>query len=94
MRNYEVILVVHPELDETAFKGVIDRVSSWITTAGGSVDKVDVWGRRRLAYAIRKQREGQYVYLQTQLPPTYTSELERNLRFLEPVMRFIVTVVE
>jgi small subunit ribosomal protein S6 len=94
MRNYEVILVVHPELDETAFKGVVDRVSGWITTAGGSIDKVDIWGRRRLAYAIRKQREGQYVYLQAQMPPTYTSELERNLRFLEPVMRFIVTVVE
>jgi small subunit ribosomal protein S6 len=55
---------------------------------------VDVWGRRRLAYIIRKQREGQYVYLQTQMPPTFTSELERNLRFLEPVLRFIVTVVE
>ncbi len=94
MRNYEVILVVHPELDETAFKGVIEKVSGWITTAGGSVDKVDVWGRRRLAYVIRKQREGQYVYIQTQLPPTFTSELERNLRFLEPVLRFIVTVVE
>ncbi|HBF41447.1 MAG TPA: 30S ribosomal protein S6 [Anaerolineaceae bacterium] len=94
MRNYEVILVVHPELDETAFKGVVEKVSGWITSAGGSVDKVDVWGRRRLAYIIRKQREGQYVYLQTQMPPTFTSELERNLRFLEPVLRFIVTVVE
>ena len=94
MRNYEVILVVHPELDDTAFKGVVEKVSGWITAAGGSVDKVDVWGRRRLAYAIRKQREGQYVYMQTQMAPTFTSELERNLRFLEPVMRFIVTVVE
>lgn len=94
MRNYEVILVVHPELDETAFKGVVEKVSGWITTAGGSVDKVDVWGRRRLAYAIRKQREGQYVYFNVQMDPTFTSELERNLRFLEPVMRFIVTVVE
>lgn len=94
MRNYEVILVVHPELDETAFKGIIEKVSGWITSAGGSVDKVDVWGRRRLAYAIRKQREGQYVYMNVQMAPTFTSELERNLRFLEPVLRFIVTVVE
>ena len=94
MRNYEVIIVVHPELDETAFKGVIEKVSGWITTAGGSVDKVDVWGHRRLAYIIRKQREGQYVYFQAQLPPTATAELEHNLRFLEPVLRFIITVVE
>lgn len=94
MRNYEVILVVHPELDETAFKGVIEKVSGWITTSGGSVVKVDVWGKRRMAYAIRKQREGQYVLFQAQMAPTFTAELERNLRFLEPVMRFIVTVNE
>ena len=47
MRNYELVCIVQPELDETAFKGVVDRVSSWVTEAGGSVDKVDIWGRRR-----------------------------------------------
>ena len=94
MRNYEVVLIVHPDLDETAFKGVIEKVKGWITTSGGSVSKVDVWGKRRMAYAIRKQREGQYVLINAEFAPAFSAELERNLRFLEPVMRFLITVVE
>jgi small subunit ribosomal protein S6 len=90
MRNYEVIFIVHPDLDENALKGVVDRVEGWIKDAGGSVDKIDNWGRRRLAYAIRKQREGQYVYIEAQFAPTFSAELERNLRFLESVMRFSI----
>ena len=90
MHNYEVVLIVHPDLDENAMKGVIDRVQSWITDAGGTVTKLDQWGKRRMAYSIRKQREGQYVYLETQFAPSFSATLERNLRFLEPVMRFSV----
>lgn len=92
MRNYEVILIVHPDLDESAMKGVVDRVQSWIQDAGGSIDKVDQWGKRRMAYSIRKQREGQYVYFETQFAPTFSAELERNLRLLEPVMRYSIIV--
>lgn len=90
MRNYEVVLVVHPDLDDTALKGIVDRVQSWISDAGGSVTKLDQWGKRRLAYSIRKQREGQYVYLEANFTPSFSNELERNLRFLEPVMRFSI----
>ena len=94
MRTYEVVLIVHPELDENAFKEVIEKVQGWITGAGGSLIKLDVWGKRRLAYIINKQREGQYALITADFAPEYTAELERNLRFLEPVMRFMVTVVE
>lgn len=90
MRDYELVFIVHPDLDETAVNGVIDRVKGWIGEAGGSVENVDLWGKRRLAYALRKQREGIYVFFKAQMPPTYTIELERNLRFLEPVMRFLL----
>ncbi len=93
MRKYELVCIIQPELDETAFKVVIERVSSWIAEAGGSVDKVDVWGRRRLAYPIRKQKEGQYVLMNVSLDPQSTSELERNLRYLEPVLRHMLSVV-
>jgi small subunit ribosomal protein S6 len=93
MRKYELVCIIQPELDETAFKGVVDRVSGWITEAGGSVDKVDVWGRRRMAYQIRKQREGQYVLLNLTLDPKSTSELERNIRYLEPVLRHMLSAV-
>jgi len=57
------------------------------------VDKVDVWGRRKLAYQIRKQREGQYVLLNVTLDPKSTSELERNIRYLEPVLRHMLSAV-
>ena len=90
MRSYEVIFIVHPDLDENALKGVVDRVQGWIAEAGGSVDKVDQWGKRRMAYSIRKQREGQYVYMDAQFAPNFSAVLERNLRFLEPVMRFSI----
>ena len=93
MRNYELVCIVQPELDETAFKGVIERVSTWVTEAGGSVDKVDVWGRRRLAYQIRKQREGQYVLLNVSMDPKSTSGLERNIRYLETVLRHMLSAV-
>ena len=93
MRNYELVCIVQPELDETAFKAVVDRVSSWVTESGGSVDKVDIWGRRRMAYQIRKQREGQYVLLNLTLDPKATSELERNIRYLETVLRHMLSAV-
>jgi small subunit ribosomal protein S6 len=94
MRKYEVVFIVNPDLDEAALTGLVDRVKAWITDAGGSVAKVDLWGRRRMAYLIRKQREGQYVLVEADIAPSFTAELERNLRFLEPVMRFLITAVE
>ncbi len=94
MREYELVFIVHPDLDDTALKDVIEKVSGWITEAGGSVSKVDLWGKRKLAYTIRKQKEGQYVLLKTQMEPTFGATLERNLRFLEPVMRFLLVSVD
>jgi small subunit ribosomal protein S6 len=94
MRKYEVVVIVNPELDEAALTGVVDRVKAWITDSGGTVTNVDLWGKRRMAYIIRKQREGQYVLVEAEMAPTFTGELERNLRFLEPVMRFLITAVE
>jgi small subunit ribosomal protein S6 len=94
MRNYELVCIVQPDLDETAFNETVDRVKSWITDAGGKVDKVDVWGKRKLAYLIRKQREGQYVLLNISLPAEATADLDRKIRFLEPVMRYMLTAVQ
>jgi small subunit ribosomal protein S6 len=94
MREYELVFIVHPDLDDTALKDVIEKVSGWISEAGGSVSKVDLWGKRKLAYSIRKQKEGQYVLLKTQMEPTFGATLERNLRFLEPVMRFLLVNIE
>jgi small subunit ribosomal protein S6 len=94
MREYELIFIVHPDLEETATNEVVDRVKDWITEAGGSVEKVDPWGKRKLAYPIRKQNDGQYFLMLVQMSPPFVTEMERNLRFLEPVMRFLITAVE
>jgi small subunit ribosomal protein S6 len=94
MHEYEVVLIAHPDLDETNLNNTIEKVKTWITEANGNVSKVDRWGKRRMAFAIRKQREGQYVLIKAEMPPSFTNELERNLRFLESVMRFMITVVE
>lgn len=94
MHNYELVCIVHPDLDENAFKGVLEKVSNWVTEFGGNVEKIDVWGRRRLAYTIRKQREGQYAVMYLALPPAAAADLERNLRFQENVLRFMLTVAE
>lgn len=88
MREYEMIFIVHPDLDEKALDEVISRVSSWITEDGGEIIKSDIWGMRKLAYPIRKQSEGQYVLMQIKMAPTFGAQLERNMHFLESVMRF------
>jgi small subunit ribosomal protein S6 len=93
MRNYELVCVIQPDLDETAFNGLLDRVKGWVTESGGVVDKVDMWGRRKLAYNIRKQREGQFVLLNISLKPAAIAELERNLRYQEPIMRHMLSLV-
>ncbi len=91
MRNYEVVFIIHPDLDETAVNGLIDKVKGWITEAGGTVDNTELWGKRRMAYLIRKQREGQYVYIQASMPPAFSNTLDHNLRLTEPIMRYLIT---
>jgi small subunit ribosomal protein S6 len=91
MRSYELLFIVHPEVDESAFNELLDKVKGWIKDSGGQVDNVDLWGKRRLAYPIQKQIEGQYVLINTQLDPAYCSDLEHNLGLQEPIIRFLLT---
>jgi len=94
MHKYELMCIIHPDLDETAFKDSVEKIKGWITELKGEIETTDVWGRRRLAYLINKQREGQYVLFTTSMPPTSIVGLEQYLRFLEPLMRYMITVVE
>ena len=94
MRNYELMFILHPDLDEANVETNVERVKSWITESGGSIIKQELWGKRRLAYKIRKQAEGIYVLLQASLEPAFTSEMERNLRLTEQIMRFLLTAMD
>ena len=93
MRKYELVCLIQPDLDEAAFNGVLDRVKGWVAESGGNVDKVDIWGKRKLAYPIRKQREGNYVLFNLSLDTKSTAGLEQNLRYTETVMRHMLTLV-
>jgi len=94
MREYELVFIVHPDLDENAFNDVIEKVKGWVTEAGGEVAKIDLWGKKKLAYPIQKLNEGQYVLMDITMAPSYGSTLERNLRIQEPVMRFLLVSKE
>jgi small subunit ribosomal protein S6 len=94
MHKYELVCIIHPDLDEVAFNDSVEKIRGWITELKGDVETTDVWGRRRLAYPIKKQREGQYVLFNTSMPPASVVGLEQNLRFLEPLMRYMITVVD
>ena len=93
MRKYELVCLVQPDLDEAAVTAIVERVKGWVTESGGSIDKIDMWGKRRLAYMIRKQRESTYVLFNVTMLPTATSSLEQNLRYTETVMRHMLTLV-
>jgi small subunit ribosomal protein S6 len=93
MRKYELVCILHPDLDETAFKDAVEKIKGWITEAEGAVESVDNWGRRKMAYIIHKQLEGQYVMFNATMSPSITAELERKLRLLEPVMRHMLVLV-
>lgn len=94
MRKYEVTYIVHPDLDADAFKQLNAQVESWIKDGGGKVDKADVWGKKKLAYRLKKQSEGQYVLLHTHMDPAFCRNLERQFRLQESVLRFLIVGVE
>jgi len=90
MHDYELVVIVVSQLDEQGVAAVIERYTNWITASGGTVGSTNIWGRRVLAYAIKKHTDGVYVQFNFQLPPTKSRELERNLRIDEQVIRHLL----
>jgi len=87
MRHYEVMVILDPELDERTIAPSLDTFLSVIKRDGGSVEKVDVWGRRRLAYEINKKAEGIYAVIDLNAEPASVIELDRQLNLNESVLR-------
>ena len=90
MHNYEIVIIIHPDLDEEAINQALDKIKDWITKAGGTIEKLDNWGKRILSYEIQKQNEGIYYLFNTSMPTAAVGELERNMITLEPVMRHLI----
>jgi len=87
MRRYEMMIILDPSLEERTVQPSLEQFLKVITTAGGSVDKVDVWGRRRLAYEIDKKSEGIYTVVDLMAEPERVKELDRQLNLNEAVLR-------
>jgi small subunit ribosomal protein S6 len=90
MRRYELMLVFSPEAPDDRIAAIIDRTTRQITAAGGQIVKVAPWGRRRLAYAIDRHREGAYHIVVFESPTTEIAELERGLLITEEVLRHLI----
>ena len=95
MNRYEMIYIIDTDLEETARKELIEKVSALIANNGGEIEKVDeTWGKRRLAYAIDYKTEGWYVLVTFKAPAELPRELERNLQINESVLRYLVVKLE
>lgn len=89
MREYETLFVQHPEVTEARCQEVNTRVRNIIEEQGGRVLSFEPWGIREIAYPIQKQKKGYYVLVRYQATPAAVNELERNLKLLEEVIRFL-----
>mgnify|MGYP000638533202 CR=1 FL=1 len=87
MRQYELMVILDPELDDRTVQPSLERFLKVVTTDGGSVDNVDIWGRRRLSFEINKKAEGIYAVLDLNCTPAAVQELDRQLNLNEAVMR-------
>ena len=90
MNQYEVMYVIDTALEDSARTELINRFSELVTKNGGEVDRVDEWGKRRLAYAINYKTEGYYVLMYIKAPSDLPRELERNLQISDNVLRYLV----
>ena len=87
MRHYEVMVILDPSVEERAVSPLIENFLNVVRTGGGKVEKIDTWGRRRLAYEINKQSEGIYSVIDLKATPDVVKELDRQLNLNESVLR-------
>lgn len=94
MRVYEELFIVRPDATEEEIDAYIEQISTTITAAGGTVEKVDKWGVRKLAYRVNKRNEGFYVLIVFNAGAEVAKEVERRMRMTEFVMKFITVRID
>ncbi len=87
MRKYEVMAIISPDVDERQLQPIVDKYTKTITSEGGTVDNVDIWGRRHLAYPIQKKTEGLYAVIELNCEPASVQEMDRLMSIDEQIMR-------
>jgi small subunit ribosomal protein S6 len=93
LRPYEILIIVDPRPTDEEAAALLTQLGEQIASLGGEVVKMENWGKRRLAYDIRKQREGTYAVFEVSAEPATVREFERQLRLNESVLRFLSTRV-
>ena len=94
MNQYEVMYVIDPTLEDSARIELINRFSDLVKKNGGEVDRIDEWGKRRLAYAIQYKTEGYYVLMYIKAPAELPREIERNMKISDSVLRYLTVRYE
>lgn len=93
-REYELIYIIQPDLDDASLEALQERISQTISTQNGEIIKTESWGKRKLAYPIGNFFEGHYTVLRIQLPPQSIDAVEQTLRFNEDVIRFLTMTAD
>jgi small subunit ribosomal protein S6 len=92
LRNYEILMILPPDSDEQVVSRVVDRITQNVAAGGGKVDRIDRWGRKRLAYGIAHQQEGYYLLVDATAESAAIKEVDRVLSLADEVLRFKTTV--
>ena len=90
MRDYEVLYIVRADLDDEKVQDAVKRVNTLIQRSGGALERTNLWGKRKLAYEVKHQKEGSYVLQDFQLDPDRVPELEAGLKITEEVLRHLI----
>lgn len=90
MRDYEVLYIVRADLDDEKVQDAVRRVNTLIERSGGTAERTNLWGKRKLAYEVKHQKEGSYVLQDFQLDPNRVPELEAGLKITEEVLRHLI----
>jgi small subunit ribosomal protein S6 len=94
LRDYELVVIINPELADDAVDGIVDNISKLISQDGGTVDETDRWGKRKLAYPIKHFLEGNYVLFRCKMKAASGKGLEASLRISEEVLRHLLVRFE
>ena len=89
MNKYELAVVVNAKIEDDARTATIEKVKEYITRFGGTITNVDEWGKKRLAYEIQKMKEGYYYFIQFESDSSCPAEVEKSVRIMENVIRFL-----
>ncbi len=94
MSKYELALVVNAKIEDEAREAVVEKAKGYVARYGGTVTEVEEWGKKRLAYEVQKMREGFYYFIQFEADATCPAEVERHVRIMDNVMRYLIVKKE